>query len=42
VRIGAAIAGLLLVSSPASGDSWLDYIRNYDLNDYAFGVAMST
>jgi len=42
VRIGAAIAGLLLVSSPASGDSWLDYIRNYDLNDYAFGVAMTT
>ena len=42
MRVGAAIAGLLLASSPASGDSWLDYIRNYDLNDYAFGVAITT
>jgi len=42
VRLAATIAGLLLVSNSAFGDSWLDYIRNYDLNDYAFGVAVAT
>ena len=42
MRLAAATAGLLLASNPAIGDSWLDYIRNYDLNDYAFGVALST
>jgi len=36
------IVVLLLISKLAVGDSWLDYIRDYDLNDYAFGVATST
>jgi len=42
VRASATIAGLLLSTNLAYGDSWLDYIRNYDLNDYAFGIALST
>ena len=37
---------LLLVISMAISDNaiagkWMDYIRNYDLNDYAFGVSIS-
>ena len=32
---------LLLAATPAYGGSILDYIRNYDLNDYALGVAYS-
>ena len=31
----------LLISNPASAGPLLDYIRNYDLNDYALGVAVS-
>lgn len=42
MRLAAATASLLLASNSALGDSWLDYIRNHDLNDYAFGVAVST
>ncbi len=44
VRADVAVAtvSLLLASNSAIGDSWLDYIRDYDLNDYAFGVAVST
>lgn len=30
------------VSSPVSAGSLLDYIRNYDLNDYALGVALTS
>lgn len=36
------IVSILLAAESASGGSALDYIRNYDLNDYAFGVAVST
>ena len=32
---------LLLVAPPAYAGSILDYIRNYDLNDYALGIAYS-
>ncbi|MGI9271306.1 MAG: MipA/OmpV family protein [Woeseiaceae bacterium] len=42
MRLAAATAGLLLASNAALGDTWLDYIRNYDLNDYAFGIAISS
>lgn len=34
--------GLLLLSVRGEAGSMLDYIRNYDLNDYALGVAVST
>ena len=34
--------GILLAAESASGGTVLDYIRNYDLNDYGFGVAVST
>jgi len=34
--------GILLAAQSASGGNVLDYIRDYDLNDYAFGVALST
>jgi outer membrane protein len=40
IRFGVSIAGLLLSGSVFAG-SVLDYIRNYDLNDYAIGVAVS-
>ena len=33
---------MLLAADSASGGSVLDVIREYDLNDYAFGVALST
>ena len=42
MRLAAATVSLLLASNSAIGDSWLDYIRHYDLNDYAVGVAYST
>jgi outer membrane scaffolding protein for murein synthesis (MipA/OmpV family) len=42
VRAAAAIAGLSLFSNLAHGESWLDHIREYDLNDYAVGIALST
>jgi outer membrane protein len=38
-----AAAGLLLFApGPANAGRLLDYIRNYDLNDYALGIAYST
>ena len=39
----AASAGalLLIMAMPASAGSILDYIRNYDLNDYALGMSVS-
>ncbi len=41
MRFAAAIIGLALNMLPqyVSAAAWLDYIRNYDLNDYALGVA---
>ncbi len=33
---------VLLAFGPAHAGSFLDYIRNYDLNDYALGVSIST
>ena len=36
-----AIAGLCLASNVAYAGPLLDYIRNYDLNDYALGIAVS-
>ena len=41
MRLVTAIVGILLAAESASGGSVLDYIRDYDLNDYAFGVALS-
>lgn len=35
-------AALLLLSSPLLAGPLLDYIRKYDLNDYAFGIAVSS
>ncbi len=35
-------AALLLVTQPLLAGPLLDYIRKYDLNDYAFGVAVSS
>ena len=42
MRLVTAIVSILLAAESASGGSVLDYIRDYDLNDYAFGVATST
>jgi outer membrane protein len=36
------VACILLVPGNASAGRLLDYIRNYDLNDYALGLAIST
>ena len=33
---------VLLLSGPAGAGPLLDYIRNYDLNDYSLGVSVST
>ena len=38
----APLIGLFLISESALTGPLLDYIRNYDLNDYALGVAVST
>jgi outer membrane scaffolding protein for murein synthesis (MipA/OmpV family) len=35
------LLGLLLISARSEAASILDYIRNYDLNDYAVGIAVS-
>jgi outer membrane scaffolding protein for murein synthesis (MipA/OmpV family) len=35
------VFGVALVASPAHAGSVLDYIRNYDLNDHALGLAYS-
>lgn len=42
MRIVTAIVSILLAAESASAGSVLDYIRKYDLNDYGFGVAVST
>jgi len=43
VRTGIIFALLLLVTSgPASAGGLLDFIRNYDLNDYSLGLKYST
>ena len=36
------LAGLFLLSDAASAGKILDFIRDYDLNDYAFGVSFGT
>ncbi len=36
-----AVAAVLLISEAATAARLLDYIRNYDLNDYALGLAVS-
>ena len=41
LRTAITATGLFLASGVQAGPL-LDYIRNYDLNDYAFGVAFST
>jgi outer membrane protein len=41
-RLPLALAGVFLMPQLASAGKILDYIRNYDLNDYALGVAVST
>ncbi len=42
-RLASCITGcVLLAFGPAHAGSLLDYIRNYDLNDYALGVSLST
>jgi outer membrane protein len=33
---------VLFAIQPATAESWLDFLRNYDLNDYALGVTYST
>ena len=35
------LVGTLLTSESAYAGKLLDYIRNYDLNDYALGVSLS-
>ncbi len=42
MRLVAVFVSTLLAAESALAGSVLDYIRNYDLNDYAFGVAFST
>lgn len=43
MRVAALLTGLLLaVSTPANAGGLLDYIRNYDLNDYALGLSFSS
>ncbi len=42
MRLAAAILSILLAAESVQAGNVLDYIRNYDLNDYAFGVAFST
>ena len=42
MRFFAAFVGLLVLAESASAGHLLDYIRDYDLNDYAFGIATST
>ena len=41
MRRAAPIVGLLLVSEWALAGPLLDYIRDYDLNDYALGIGFS-
>jgi len=36
-----SLLGLLIIGESASAGRLLDYIRNYDLNDYAVGLAVS-
>lgn len=36
------LAILLAVESSAEDNHWLDFIRSYDMNDYALGLAVST
>ena len=38
---GTAVVALLAATQSAADTSWLDWIRNYDLNDYALGVSIS-
>ncbi len=41
-RLPLALATVFLMPQLATAGKILDYIRNYDLNDYALGVAVST
>ena len=41
MRQSSLLVFFLLVSELASAGSVLDYIRNHDLNDYAFGLMVS-
>ena len=40
-RIGITILALLAATQSVAEDGWLDWIRNYDMNDYSLGVAVS-
>jgi outer membrane scaffolding protein for murein synthesis (MipA/OmpV family) len=42
VRFVGAFVSVLLIAESASAGRLLDYIREYDLNDYALGVAVAT
>ena len=39
--MGVVLPVMLILSQPAWAGSLMDYIRNYDLNDYALGVSVS-
>lgn len=41
VRLTPATIGLLIVAEAATAGSVLDYIRDYDLNDYSLGLYLS-
>ena len=41
-RLAFALAGVFLLPQSATAGKILDYIRDYDLNDYALGVAVIT
>ena len=41
MRRGALLLACVVVSDGAAAGSWLDYLRDYDLNDYAIGLAIT-
>jgi len=36
------LIGMLFIGERALAEGWLDFIRDYDLNDYALGISFST
>ena len=42
MRLVVAMLALVLVPAVAEAGKWLDYLRKYDLNDYALGLAVTT
>ena len=40
-RSALVLIGALAIAESAVAGSIMDYIRNYDLNDYSFGLAIS-